>query len=86
MLPDGTVSPMMALSKDAALTPIDLREAIALTCLTNLGADATPPDWLEGQLEGMLIDFQRWPGGPWESVSNASFEDVQAATMLRVSA
>lgn len=81
---DFTSSPL-ALSKSAALGGLDeLKEAIALLSLTNLGAENTPSSWLDDTLESMAVHYED-ESGEWKLATSDSFKGVQCACRLQAS-
>lgn len=61
----------------------NLKESLALLFLTNLGAECTPSDWLDGHLDSMCVEFESTPGS-LEVASSDLYAQVQEATTLRV--
>ncbi|KAL1526993.1 hypothetical protein AB1Y20_015681 [Prymnesium parvum] len=83
LLPDGTTSPPMPLLKSTAHGELgELKSSIALLCLSNLGAEATPPEWIDAPLDTMLVEFESSAGG-WETIPPEGFEGALHASRLR---
>lgn len=54
-LESGTFN--LAVPTAAASTCAELKQAIVAACLENLGSEATPPAWIEGAYDAMLVEY-----------------------------